>query len=170
MKKAFLVFLLIMGLVITGCGETTTPEKVDTSQPATENQQKTEPQYFKVGDTVKMGKLAITVNGVRQSKGTSFEKPKDGHVFVIVDATIENLGDEPASISSMLMFKMADAEGYNYGTTIFTGIKGQLDGEVGPGRKMRGEVAFEVPKDAKGLEFIFEPNLLGFGQAIFKLE
>jgi len=34
---------------------------------------------------------------------------------------------------------------------------------------MRGEVAFEVPSDATGLELIFEPNVLGFGQAILNL-
>jgi len=34
---------------------------------------------------------------------------------------------------------------------------------------MRGEVAFEIPTDATGLEFIFEPDIFGFGQAMFKL-
>lgn len=32
-----------------------------------------------------------------------------------------------------------------------------------------GELAFKIPKDSKGLELIFEPNIFGFGQAIIKL-
>jgi len=37
---------------------------------------------------------------------------------------------------------------------------------------MTGQIVFEVPKTSKlsDFEFIFEPDLLGFGQAIFKLE
>jgi len=162
-------FFLVLCLVVVGCGETTTPEKMSAIETATQEAQEKEPQYFKIGERVKMGELAITVNGVRESQGTEFETPKEGHKFVIVDATIENLSEESVGISSLLMFKMADADGYNYGPALFTEVRGQLDGELGPGRKMRGEVAFEVPKDAKGLEFIFEPNFLGFGQAIFKL-
>lgn len=69
-----------------------------------------------------------------------------------------------------MMFKLADSEGYSYNQTIIDNVKGSLDGEIGPARKMRGEIVYEVPKKAQGLEFIFEPNLLGFGQAIFKLQ
>ncbi len=80
------------------------------------------------------------------------------------------MSDEAEVISSLMMFKMADSEGYNYSVTIADSSKPSLDGELGPGRKMRGEIAFEVPTDATGLELIFEPDFLGFGQAIFKLD
>lgn len=169
MRKALLALVCLTLLVVTvGCGETVTPEKAS-KETTGASTQPNQPQYFKVGDRVKMGDLAITVNSVKKSQGGEFLRPQQGHVYVIVDCTIENLGNEPAGISSLVMFKLADSNGYNYAPTIAEGTKGQLDGEIGVGRMMRGEIAFEVPSEAQGLELIFEPNLFGFGQAIFKL-
>jgi len=152
-------------IILWGCGETTEPKKATTEPTKTKQQ-----QTFKIGERVEMGELVITVNSVVDSQGSEFLKPAAGHVFKIVDCTIENLSDQSQAISSLMMFKMADSEGYNYNVTITDSSKPSLDGELGPGRKMRGEIAFEVPTDATGLELIFEPNILGFGQAIFKLD
>jgi len=160
-----LALCLLFTIILWGCGETTEPKKA-TTEPAETQQQ----QIFKIGERVEMGELVITVNSVVDSQGSEFLKPAAGHVFKIVDCTIENLSDQSQAISSLMMFKMADSEGYNYNVTITDSSKPSLDGELGPGRKMRGEIAFEVPTDATGLELIFEPNILGFGQAIFKLD
>lgn len=65
---------------------------------------------------------------------------------------------------------MSDADGYKYDITIAPDTKGSVDGELQPGRKLRGEVAFEIPENATGLELIFEPNVFGFGQAIVKID
>jgi hypothetical protein len=165
-KISLLLALCIMfTIILCGCGETTEPKKATTEPTETKQQ-----QTFKIGERVEMGELVITVNSVNDSQGSEFIKPAAGHVYKITDCTIENLSDESQGISSLMMFKMADSEGYNYNTTITDSSKPSLDGELGPGRKMRGEVAFEVPIDATGLELIFEPNILGFGQAIFKLD
>jgi len=160
-----LALCLLFTIILWGCGETTEPKKATTEPTKTKQQ-----QTFKIGERVEMGELVITVNSVVDSQGSEFLKPAAGHVFKIVDCTIENLSDQSQAISSLMMFKMADSEGYNYNVTITDSSKPSLDGELGPGRKMRGEIAFEVPTDATGLELIFEPNILGFGQAIFKLD
>ena len=52
---------------------------------------------------------------------------------------------------------------------IFADTRGTLDGELGVGRKMTGELAWEVPIGTEGLELLFTPELLQAGQAIFKL-
>ena len=160
-----LALCLLFTIILWGCGETTEPKKA-TTEPAETKQQ----QIFKIGERVEMGEFVITVNSVKDSQGSEFLKPAAGHVYKIVDCTIENLSDEAEVISSLMMFKMADSKGYNYNVTIADSSKPSLDGELGPGRKMRGEIAFEVPTDATGLELIFEPDFLGFGQAIFKLD
>jgi len=157
---------MFIGL-LSGCSaETTTPKKSTNSGDGAEKQV----EKFKVGERVEMGELVITVNNIKDSVGGEFLKPAEGNIYKIADCTIENLSDKSESLSSMLMFKMADSEGYNYTITITEDSKTGLDGELGPGRKMRGEVAFEVPSTAAGLELIFEPNFLGFGQAIIELE
>ncbi|MFZ5815366.1 MAG: DUF4352 domain-containing protein [Bacillota bacterium] len=166
---------LVAILTLTACGGTTVPQKVEGAGSAAPDggqarSERPQPQVFAVGDTIKMGDLQFTVNSVRTTKGEGFVRAKDGNVYVLVNATVENIGDKPAAISSLLMFKLQDGDGYQHNITIYPDAKGSLDGEVAPGRKMRGELAFEVPEHAKGLELLFEPNLMGFGQAIIKLD
>ncbi len=167
--KALIFLALILSVIVTGCGETTAPEKMDPESGAETNEVQTQ-EVFSVGETVKMGDLQFSVNDVRTSAGDDFFKPEQGNVYFIVDSTISNLASESANISSLLMFKLVDDEGYNYQVTLGPDTRGSLDGELGPGRKMRGELAFEVPENVQGLELIFEPNVFGFGQAIYKVK
>lgn len=169
------VLLLVVGLLV-GCGSTITPESVNdvsshtqqgksASSPTVQQTQK----HFAIGDSIKMGDLVLTVNSARQSSGGEFDQPQSGHVYEIINATLENTGQESEVISSLSMFSLKDSEGYKYNSTFVSNAKGQLDGELTPGDKMRGELAFEIPKTAKGLQLLFEPNVLGFGQAVIDL-
>ena len=47
--------------------------------------------------------------------------------------------------------------------------KGDLSVELGPGRKIRGEVAYSVDKGQHEWELIIQPIEFGIGQAIFKV-
>jgi len=67
---------------------------------------------------------------VREDTGNQFLRPPQGKRWIVVDATIENLSDKPTAISSLLMFKMADADGRRYNITLGPELRGQLDGEV----------------------------------------
>lgn len=50
-------------------------------------------------------------------------------------------------MSSIMNVELKDAEGYSYSTTILTeGTKGQFDGSIEPGGKLKGEIPFDVPK------------------------
>lgn len=79
---------------------------------------------------------------------------------------MENKGKENTTVSSLLMFKLEDNEGYARDLALGADLKGQMDGELGAGRKMRGELAYEVEEANTEWDFIFEPNVFGFGQAI----
>lgn len=67
------------------------------------------------------------------------------------------------------MFTLYDAEGYSKDIAMADNLKGSLDGELGAGRKMAGEVAFTVDEDESAWEFVFEPQVFGFGQAIYDI-
>ena len=69
-----------------------------------------------------------------------------------------------------MMFKLFDSQGYNYTITIGPETQGSVDGEISAGRKLRGELAFEIPKDATGLELQIDPTLFGSGQIIVNLD
>lgn len=160
-------FLLALG---SSNSESSKPTKVESSDEKTTEAKSEQQETFKVGETVKMGDLEFTVNGIRTDKGGDWNKPEEGNVFLIIDATIKNTGQDSSALSSLIMFKLYDSEFYEKDMSIFADTKGSLNGELGAGRTMRGEIAFEVGKDETEWEFIFEPNVFGFGQAIYELK
>lgn len=176
-RKGILLVILLMvfALAIAGCGETTTPERVDennnaeANDPDDDNNQEEEASGFGVGDKVKMGDLEFVVNSARWDEGDEYTSPDAGTMWIVVDVTIENQGSESEAISSLMMFELYDMDGYSQEMAYFVSTKGSLDGELGAGRKMSGELAFEVEEDHTEWEFIFAPNFLGFGQAIYDI-
>jgi hypothetical protein len=188
MKKVLILILILtcVFFLFSGCDDVK-PEKVEgadrtanTSQQSdggetqektqteTETQPKTE--TYKIGDSVKAGNFVFTVNSIRTDAGGDFLKPKDGHIYYIVDVTVENTGDKSESVSSMLMFKLFDSEAYSYSITIGPDTKGSVDGEISAGRKLRGELVFEIPEDSEGLELEIDPTVFSSGQIIVELD
>lgn len=166
--------LIVVFLAIVGCSESTI-EKVDSSvdSPPASNQEEGKepvsnaPEVFKVGDTVKFDDLHITLHGITEVKEAEFFTPNNDK-YLLVDLTIENVGAESELISTLMQMELVDADSYSYDIALFPDAKGSLDGEVAPGRKIRGEVAFDVP-DSEYYEFIFS-NPFSSGQAIWKIE
>ncbi|MDQ0257770.1 hypothetical protein J2S74_005232 [Evansella vedderi] len=193
MKKYFfslITLLLFVGLV-TACGESTIEpvdnepeesEEAATQTPETEEDATTEEEDatteeeeateeiieedLSVGDTINFNGLHITLNGVRTSEGEEFFEP-DRDFFFILDMTIDNTTDEAAHVSTMLQMTLVDPDGYSQDMDFFADTRGSLDGEVGPGRKMAGEISFDV-EDADYFEFLFEDPFMT-GQAIWKI-
>jgi len=171
--KRFFVLLIVLSLVlVAGCASgTVTPEKVDPEQSTEQPQEEPQPQQeiFKIGDTVKMGSLIFTLNSARWDTGDQWISPEANEKWLVLDCTIENTDNKFAVISSIMMFKLYDENNYTRKLQIFADTKGQLDGELGAGRKMSGEIAFSVEKGQTEWEFIFQPQVFGFGQAIFEI-
>jgi len=181
MKKLFMLFLICFcfSFLFGGC-ETVTPEKVEptantTGESSTETNVGTgvdvpQTEVFDIGDVIEAKDMHYTVNSVREAPGGDFIKPKEGNIWYVVDVTIENKGQETFHSSSLMMFKLFDSEGYSYSITLGPDTTGSLDGEVPPGRKLRGEIAFEIPQDSEGLELQIDPSLFGSGVIIVKLD
>lgn len=163
MRKLLLSLVLIVGL-LAGCGESTV-EKVE-GDAGQEKQEKQKQEVFKVGDSVKFDDLKITLTKVRKAK-SDFMTPQNDQI-IAVELQIENTSDKPQNVSSLLQMKLVDPDGRSYDMTITGNERGSLDGEIGPGRKMTGEIAFDVEK-GDYYEFLFE-NPFTTGQAIWKIE
>ncbi len=167
MKKVLLSILILSFIFfLFGCDDVE-PEKVEDGSTVTAA---TEVKTFKIGDSVKAGNLIFTVNSTRTDAGGEFIKPDEGKIYYIIDVTVENTGDEPESVSSLMMFKLIDSDGYNYSVTFGPETKGQLDGEVSTGKKMRGELVYEIPENSSGLELQIDPTVFGSGQIIVELD
>ena len=128
-----------------------------------------EAEGFTVGDTVRMGDLVMRLHTVRWDDGGDFMSPDDGMRWLIADIEIENESDSSTSISSMLMFDLVDEDNRSRDLAFGADTEGSVDGELGPGRSMRGDLAFEVREEHQAWELIFSPELFGFGQAIFDI-
>lgn len=172
MKKTVLTVILCVSILLAGCGDNTTPQNTGetATAPAADGQNQAGAETYNIGDSAKAGDLVFTVNSVRVDEGSDLLKPAEGNIYYIVDVTVENTGSQSETVSSLLMFKLLDSDGYSYDITFGPETKGQLDGEVSPGRKLRGELVFEIPKDAKGLELEIDPTLFEGDQIIFSLE
>ena len=113
---------------------------------------------------------SISIGG--EDFGSSYDfEPKEGYQFLILDLTIENLQtDQTSTISSLLFFDVSDDDGYSYDYSLGTAYLDRKfeDGDLLPGMKKRGNVAFEVPKNPNGLKFAFKFDIVG-QTAIFDL-
>lgn len=196
---SILAILLISIIAITGCtsdAEYTPPSKVETApsevntpsepQEAAPSEPEAEPeppktQTFKTGETATDNELKVTVNSVNfvskiDQKDNEFmiAEAQSGKQYAIVDLTIENvLTDKTQSVSTMIETTILDDEGYNYDLD-FEGLlaldKSFKDGEILPGMKKRGELAYLVPSDATDLKFIYKFDLFAGTTAVFDIK
>jgi len=139
------------------------------------NEQAATPQsqvkIYSIGQTTTNGNLQFTLNSVRWDKGTDYFKPKENEKWLILDCTVKNISNRSQNLSSMLMFDLYDVEGYSKDISLTAKTNGQLDGEIGPGRMIRGEIAYIIDINDNGpweLIFDFEPLSSG-GQVIYNV-
>jgi hypothetical protein len=128
-----------------------------------------EAEGFTVGDRVRMGDLVMHLHAVRWGEGSEFFGPDEGMRWLIADIEIENESDSSTRISSLLMFDLVDQDNRTRDIAFMADTEGSVDGELGAGRSMRGDLAWEVREGQTEWELIFTPQLFGFGQAIFDI-
>ncbi|MEO8892871.1 MAG: DUF4352 domain-containing protein [Coleofasciculaceae cyanobacterium] len=161
----FVVTFSLLTLISCSDQQIPTTTNKETPNPTASSQLKQTPaKSAAIGETVSLGKYKFTVNSVRDAVGDSISQPKQGKKYLIINATIENQGQKPSPISSIVLFTLTDSANQKYKRVITTEIKGNLDKNLDPGKKLQGEIAFEVPQDAKNLFLILrsdlvEPNL-----------
>lgn len=166
LRIALAVFLIFAGIglvgsVLSGNDE---PTKVPSESTASVASVETTeaPAPFTVGDTVTKKDVYVTLTDVREFGG-DFLHPEDGNIFVAFELEIENKSDESLAISSLMCF---EAYFDDYATNLSLGAqtesgKTQFDGEVAPGKKMKGAICYEVSADWTTAELHFNPDLYG---------
>lgn len=156
-----LLIIGIVGIIAALSDGNDGPKKVENDITAeTESKQDVQTK-FRVGEKVELNNIVVTLKSVTESKGSTYNKPNDGNVFVLCEFEIENNSSKDIKVSSMLSF---EAYQDSYATTISLtallekGNKNQLDGAVAPEKKFNGVVGYEIPKDWKELEIKFTPS------------
>lgn len=149
----------------TKSGEVTTEESAETPDENTSTDETTveepsaeEPDnVFTVGDIVDAEDCRITFLSAQEyDTGNEFLQPKDGYVYYQMEFEFENTGNSDLPLSSMLGWNCY-ADDYKVDQT-WIGDENGLDGSVAPGKKAKGSVYFEIPKDASSIELEYETN------------
>lgn len=153
--SAFVIFLSVV--LSKDSGTSAKPAKV-----APEVTVATEPSLPTVGDTLEIKGVKVKFNNVKESRGSQFVEPGSGNVFVLCEFTIENNSSTDIGVSSMLSFECYVDD---YATSISLNalmddaVSKQLDGTIAPGKKIRGYIGYEVPRNWSDIEIHFIPYL-----------
>ena len=133
--------------------EATTTEEVD--------------NVFEVGEIVETSDLKISFISAEEYKSDNqFIQPKDGNVFYRMEFEFENLSDSDTYVSSYNFTCYADD--YDMEAKYFDSL--DLNATLSKGKKTKGSVFFEVPKDAKEITLEYELNFFTEDKVIFKVK
>ncbi len=168
-------FVFVYEANLIGLGEVSvnlgsTPVSMDPPTDLDLAQQQT---IYQIGDLIDISNLAIQVLQISYPAGNEIIKPKEDYKFVAVDVTIENRGETPQEISSIVQMYLKDSTGQKY--TFHLGAQsiidsGLPDDELQKGEKIRGQIGYQVPEDIQGLVFVFDAEIFGFGKVFITLE
>ncbi len=114
--------------------------------------------------------MVIILNGFSDEQGVGYSVPSVGNKFVSCDLTFYNVGSEDYLVSSNHKFELSDSEGNAYYASFMAQTKKRLSSMVLPGRMIRGEVLFEVPKESIAAELLFDYSWIVPGQVVFILD
>lgn len=123
-----------------------------------------------IGDVLQFNDANVIVNSTRIDTGNDYFGPDEGMIYVVADLTIENTSSESISASSLISLDVFDQDGHYSSISMFADTKGDIDGEISPGQKKRGEMAFEVLEDAEELYLLLDYDWLESDPKVVKIK
>ena len=129
-------------------------------------------ESYSVGDVMDISDFVLVVLGWEMPTDDIF-RPDAGNMYVAVELLFVNQSDSPATVSTLLQMALKDSTDRQF--TLDLGAQtasksGALDGELAAGERIRGKIGFQVPEDAAGLVFVFDPSIIGTGRAFVALD
>ena len=121
-----------------------------------------EGKKYEVGDTIEGKNWKLTYIGCGDfTPDNQFYEAKADKKLVYVEVEVENIADHDQLVASSSFDAYAD--GYECDWYI---SKEDLSATLSPGRKATGKSVYEVPKDAKSIEFEFHDGLFSSDKII----
>ena len=122
---------------------------------------------FHVGDIIETKKLRIVYNKADEYVSDNmFLQAPDGKKYVYIELEVENLSESDQNISFYSFNCYADGNACDG----YYGMDDLLSADISAGRKAKGTIAFEVPENAKTIEFEFEDNFWTESKIVFLYE
>ena len=178
--NCLLVFggFIVLIIIIAAAGGGSSSDSSDGSSSDNGSNSATETTYG-LTEEASAGDLAFTANSITKKTtiGSSYSaKTSQSGTYLLINVTVENNGNETITIDSSL-FSLTDSEGRefthsNEGQTalIMSGSNNFFLKQVQPGLSSTGDVVFEIPTDATGLQLTVKPSIFSGKKATINLE
>ena len=171
-----LIAIVIIVSIVNGGGSDSpsdsNPKKVnqsDSSGNEKNNETNDEEKAFVVGDIVETSDLKITfVSAEKYKSDNEFIKPKEGNVYYKMEFEFENISDSDKALSTMIDLTCY-ADSYKVDQT-YVGDDNGLDASLSPGKKAKGSVFFELPKNSKEISLEYSPSFWSDNKVVFKVK
>lgn len=110
-------------------------------------------EVYSVGDVIQVEDHTIVLNSADIQ-----------HAIITANFTVENLGTEEMTISSLLCFSAKGSDGTKLGIDF---CSSGLDGTVLPGDKLKGNVCWKYPPGVEGVKVYYDASLFGKGTVVW---
>lgn len=176
---ALFLFFIVIGMIGSGGSGSSTSsssngDSSDSGTSATSEKTTTE-SVAKVGESVTDKDLDFVVTDITTAKtlGNSFTEKDAQGTFQVITLKITNQGKETKTIDSS-MFQLTDSEGRTFDRSVEgQSAKGFGEGnvdlflqQVQPGLSVTGDIVFDIPDNASGLQLIVKGSVFSSGKKI----
>jgi hypothetical protein len=144
-------------------------QEVTTQGQEVKDAEKDSKKEYSIGETIKLGDHRLTVTEVKKSPGGEFDKPRQGHEYILVAVNIYNGGKEDISYNT-LDFEMRNSQGNITRPTLSMINQNTAlnSGQLAPKGQVAGTIVFEQPIGEK-LKLQFTPNFWSKKKIIINL-
>lgn len=119
-------------------------------------------------ETVVLGELydsepvSMVVRAVQETDRIGPREPRAGHGFVVVRLAVKNTGSAALAFEPLVQVKLVDGRSRTYERAFDVSTDRPLHGgTLVPGEVLRGDVVFEIPDAASGLQLAFVDGFVG---------
>ena len=153
-----LIVLIIIVVVATGGGDDTTTSGTKVSEGNSSEESKSEEtvsdETFKVGDTIDLNGLEITIASAKYIEASEYSPSEAGKILQM-EVNVTNNKDDKIYFDSS-EFNIYDMDG-NALEMYFGGDDLDISGDVNEGKKLSGTLTYDVP-EGDAYELIYEPT------------
>lgn len=162
------IIIFVFASLIFDGDDSDKPKKVENSQETevVDNATEESEEIFKVGDVVETEDLRITFLKAEPFKN-EYDEASKGNEYYKFEFEFENISDSDQYISSAGFNCYADG----YDSEMAYADEGKaLDATLSPGKKTKGIVCFEVPKNFKDISLEYETDFWNESKVCFDVK
>ncbi len=171
MRHKFITGFLVLIIVIIGLSSLGGKSSSSSSSSSSTSSSSSQKEY-KVGDKIQLSNHELIVNSVNKNyqTGNEFEKPQDtNNVFVTVNVTITNTGDDNSLAVNEFGFKLEDQTGTQRDFALAIVQNPLQSVTLSKGGTTTGNLIYEAKANSTTLKLHYSGGMFGGGEIIVNL-